>query len=1410
MLCVFLSGLLPSTLKAQWSGDPTINTAVCKQSDSQSGSCAVSDGSDGVIVAWLDYRDSQTRLYAQHLSGAGIPQWTADGVLLCSYDGGKQDLAIVEDGSGGAIVTWRDYRNDADFPATPEGDIFAQRIDASGIVQWASIGVPLCTAQWDQAFPAAVIDGSGGAIVTWMDGRTGDDHVYAQRINGTGTVQWTTDGVAICEMGYYLRYPEIASDGSGGAIITWSDQRVFDAYDIYAQRINASGSVLWTTGGVVVCNSGGMQDNPGIVMDGSGGAVIAWSDTRNSASGESDIYAQRLNANGQAQWMANGVAICTSPGYQSSPAIAMDGTGGAIITWDGYSTYDIYAQRIHGNGNILWSSNGVAICTNGGWQRSPQIIADDFNGAVLVWEDDRNGDWDIYGMRIDGNGNPTWMNNGLYISRAQNDQSLLPGDGNMVKAGTCGAIVVWNDGRAGNGDIYAQRVYCEGNLGGEAITIDVPNGGESWNVGSTRYIRWHTTDFSGNVNIVASYSGYNPQFWIILASNESNDGTFEWVVPNNPSSNCIIRIVDADDGHPYDVSDAAFTITGGGGGSSFIKVDVPNGGENWQIGSQHNIVWHAQNYSGPVKIEYSIDGGAGYTTIEQSYSGTPPYTWTIPNAATTSGVIKISDPTDADPFDISDAVFTISTGGAGTPSITVDVPNGGEDWVAGSKHYIVWHTQNYSGPVNIEYSDDGGANYTAIESSYTGLPSYEWTVPGIPSTNCLMRVAEPSFYNPVDESNAAFTISAASTSNTAAGENVLVELGGNHSVQFQHVTASGNTELTIITDGAAAPEGYTLFPAASPLFYDIITTAEYEDTIIMRLKYDDASLTEDQESLLRLFHYNEDAAQWIPIAAEIDPENNLIIGSVMHLSIFGIMLQDEVEVEEPASYVVTNTQDSGEGSLRQVLLDAEMDTGVAVISFQIPKTDPGFNADTGVWTIKPQIEFTSISDAHIIIDGLSQSNFIGEDTNPFGPEIEINGGSAGENAEGFLITNSTIEISYLTINRFSSSGIYMWEVPHAIIAGCYIGTGPRGIKKAGNYIGISANDDCRNINIVPLDTVPNIISGNDNGGISFWDTCTNSLIAGNIIGLNRTRTEAVGSSSGPGISFLNCDSNSIVDNWIGGNDNGISLWGCSDNFIAANKIGTDPEWTIELMNSEDGIEIGHESMRNMIMGNFIGNNSRDGIRINDNKAIYNTISENSISMNDGEGINLVNGANGGIAAPVITSVLGNEIFGTALPLSIIEIFTDNNDEGRIIQGVVMSDSAGNWGWAGPLEGSLDSIRATVTDTVGNTSEFGKYVPVEGPTSIEGTRQPIPFTLSNNSPGHHYPEIHVCFDLPVNTDVGLDVYNLSGVKVAEIHKGKLQAGQHSLTWNTSRYASGIYLIRMQTRSGALTKKCIVLK
>src|SRR5206468_3053271 len=103
--------------------------------------------------------------------------------------------------------------------------------------------------------------------------------------------------------------PVLVSDGTGGAIVAWSDYRSGGSYDVYAQRVNSAGAVLWTFNGVALCTVAGEQSLPSIAQDGAGGAVVTWQDYR---SGQGDIYAQRVNASGTPLWTLDGVAICTS------------------------------------------------------------------------------------------------------------------------------------------------------------------------------------------------------------------------------------------------------------------------------------------------------------------------------------------------------------------------------------------------------------------------------------------------------------------------------------------------------------------------------------------------------------------------------------------------------------------------------------------------------------------------------------------------------------------------------------------------------------------------------------------------------------------------------------------------------------------------------------------------------------------------------------------------------------------------------------------------------------------------------------------------------------------------------------------------------------------------------------------
>ena len=87
-----------------------------------------------------------------------------------------------------------------------------------------------------------VSDGQGGGIVVWYDFRSGtNSDIYAQRVNGAGLVQWTVDGVAICTAVGDQLVPQIIADGSGGAIMVWEDRRSDVSPDIFAQGISAGG-----------------------------------------------------------------------------------------------------------------------------------------------------------------------------------------------------------------------------------------------------------------------------------------------------------------------------------------------------------------------------------------------------------------------------------------------------------------------------------------------------------------------------------------------------------------------------------------------------------------------------------------------------------------------------------------------------------------------------------------------------------------------------------------------------------------------------------------------------------------------------------------------------------------------------------------------------------------------------------------------------------------------------------------------------------------------------------------------------------------------------------------------------------------------------------------------------------------
>ncbi|MFH1194403.1 MAG: hypothetical protein V1720_01745 [bacterium] len=458
VLMVIYSSL---ALQAQWNTDPSINNSICLAAYGQPGALVIGDGDHGAIYAWTDWRNgSNTDIYTQKINSAGYTQWTNDGVAICTSSNNQSHLTMTGDGSGGAIMAWLDNRTGSGY------DIYAQRINSSGSVQWSANGVLICPLANEEIVPTIVSDGNGGAIIVWADNRNGNRDIFAQKINSSGVIQWINNGVVVCNESNYQANPAATiSDGAGGAITSWQDQRNGNA-DVYSQRISSSGTVQWTANGVAICTETKDQYVYWLTGDGNSGAIIAWHDVRSVTNNK--IYAQRVNLNGAVQWTANGILLCTATNSQYYPQMVSDGNGGALLTWMdsrvGASYYDIYAQRIDANGlfHTGWSSDGVAICIATDYQQYPAIASDGNSGAIITWEDRRNGSkWDIYSQRINSSGSVQWTANGKVICSATNNQT----NPHITSDENAGAIICWSDARNGTSHIYTSQIDASGNIG---------------------------------------------------------------------------------------------------------------------------------------------------------------------------------------------------------------------------------------------------------------------------------------------------------------------------------------------------------------------------------------------------------------------------------------------------------------------------------------------------------------------------------------------------------------------------------------------------------------------------------------------------------------------------------------------------------------------------------------------------------------------------------------------------------------------------------------------------------------------------------------------------------------------------------------------------------------------------------
>jgi len=286
------------------------------------------------------------------------------------------------------------------------------------------------------------------------------------------------------------------------------------------------------------------------------------------------------------------------------------------------------------------------------------------------------------------------------------------------------------------------------------ITVSSPNGGETWEMGTSHNITWGD-NISSNVKIELYKSG---SYYETITSSTSSDGSYSWSIPTNliESSSYKVKITSTSNSSVNDYSNNYFSIEDQPP-ADYITVSSPNGGETWEMGTSHNITWN-DNISINVKIEL-YKSGSYYRTISSSTSSDGTYSWGIPTDLTESSSykVKITSTSNSSVNDYSNNYFSIEDQPP-ADYVTISSPNGGETWEMGTTHNITW-SDNISSNVKIELYKSG-SYYRTITSSTSSDGTYSWNIPTnlTESSNYKVKIISTTNNSVSDYSDNSFTI----------------------------------------------------------------------------------------------------------------------------------------------------------------------------------------------------------------------------------------------------------------------------------------------------------------------------------------------------------------------------------------------------------------------------------------------------------------------------------------------------------------------------------------------------------------------------------------------------------------------------------------------------------------------------
>lgn len=498
-----------------------------------------------------------------------------------------------------------------------------------------------------------------------------------------------------------------------------------------------------------------------------------------------------------------------------------------------------------------------------------------------------------------------------------------------------------------------------------------------------------------------------------------------------------------------------------------------------------------------------------------------------------------------------------------------------------------------------------------------------------------------------------------------------------------------------------------------------VWSEELNQTTIQNQRF--SQLSGAEANLLAYYQFNESSGTILPDLTTNNIDGTLLNGLTNTPPADGVTNGPLWVASSalPNPFIVTNTNDSGIGSLRWCIENANTSGTPETITFNIPGVGP--------WVIAPATILPEISRTGVIVDASTQPGWDMD----LGLMVTIDGSGFSGTEDGLIIDATDVEIYGLQISNFPDRGLNTNTFAANAIIGevgrgnVINGNGTRGIsigwggsRIVGNRIGTNAQGTAASANNFGITAhngtiiTDNLISGNTSFGA--WVNAVSTItVQDNLIGTDITGSNAIPNDVGV---FLGTTSgNSVLDNVISGNSSfGIQLSLASGTIIQGNNIGVGSNGTDPIGNGM-GIYFWANGMNSNLVGglgageaNIIANNTNQGVLVNVAAAIESQIIGNSIYANGGKGIDLNGVGNNNKAAPTISDYNSGSVSGTGIDGDVIHIYRDNTLnaplQGQEYLGTT-TVAGGVWTVAEASILPTDLMNATATDAAGNTSEF---------------------------------------------------------------------------------------------------------